>query len=114
MKYCQHCGNELLDTAVICPKCGSPVSGNPNFVASQNQYSIQNSGNNVSEKNWVATFLLCFLFGGIGIHRFYVGRIGSAIAMILTLGGLGFWWLVDLIVILFGNFKDSEGKKIKM
>ncbi len=34
--------------------------------------------------------------------------------MILTLGGLGFWWLVDLIVILFGNFKDSEGKKIKM
>lgn len=58
-------------------------------------------------------FLLCLFLGNLGIHRFYVGKIGTGILMILTFGGLGIWALVDLIMIITGSFKDKEGRKIK-
>ena len=69
--------------------------------------------NTVSEKNWLVTLLLCFFLGGLGAHRFFVGKIGTGIVMLVTLGGFGIWSLIDLIVIIIGNFKDSEGNLIK-
>lgn len=66
-----------------------------------------------SEKGFVPTLLLCLLLGGFGAHRFYVGKPLTAILMILTLGGIGIWALIDLIVIATGGFKDSKGLKIK-
>jgi TM2 domain-containing membrane protein YozV len=66
-----------------------------------------------SEKGFVPTLLLCLLLGGLGIHRFYVGKIGTGILMLLTLGGLGIWVLVDLIMIAVGSFKDKQGLPIK-
>ena len=66
-----------------------------------------------SEKGFVATLLLCFFLGGLGIHRFYVGKIGTGILMILTLGGLGIWVLIDLIMIAVGSFKDKNGLPVK-
>jgi len=62
-----------------------------------------------SKKGFVPTILLCLFLGGFGIHRFYVGKIGTGILMLLTLGGLGVWSLIDLIRIICGNFKDKEG-----
>ena len=67
----------------------------------------------MSEKNFVAALLLCFFLGSLGIHRFYAGKIGTGILMIITLGGLGIWTLIDFIMIAIGKFKDSEGKLIK-
>ena len=67
----------------------------------------------MSEKNCVATLLLAILLGGLGVHRFYVGKIGTGIVMLLTLGGLGIWTLIDIIMIAVGNFKDSSGLPIK-
>lgn len=67
----------------------------------------------MSEKNFVATLLLCFFLGSLGVHRFYAGKIGTGILMLLTLGGLGIWTLVDFIMIAVGKFTDSEGKLIK-
>lgn len=66
-----------------------------------------------SEKTFIATLLLCVLLGGLGIHRFYVGKTGTGILMLLTLGGLGIWSFIDLIVIAIGNFTDSKGLPIK-
>tara|TARA_B100000809_G_C15102326_1_gene517393 strand:+ start:1138 stop:1359 length:222 start_codon:yes stop_codon:yes gene_type:complete len=67
---------------------------------------------NETTKNILPAFLLCFFFGIFGVHRFYVGKIGTGILQILTLGGLGIWTLIDFIMIVVGSFKDSDGNKI--
>lgn len=65
-----------------------------------------------SDKDFVATLLLSFFLGGLGIHRFYTGK-SNAVWMLLTLGGLGIWALIDFVRILTGTFTDGEGKLIK-
>ncbi len=66
-----------------------------------------------SIKGFVPTVLLCFFFGVFGVHRFYVGKIGTGVLQLLTLGGLGIWALVDFIMIIVGSFTDKQGKFIK-
>jgi TM2 domain-containing membrane protein YozV len=66
----------------------------------------------MSDKKILPTFLLCFLFGVFGAHRFFVGKIGTAILQLITIGGLGIWMMIDLIIIITGSFTDKEGKKI--
>ena len=61
----------------------------------------------------VPTILLCFYFGVIGVHRFYVGTEVTGILQLLTLGGLGIWTLVDFIMIVVGSFTDKQGKFVK-
>lgn len=67
----------------------------------------------ISEKGFVPTILLCFFLGALGVHRFYVGKIGTGLLQLITLGGLGIWTLVDFIIIVTGGFKDKEGLPIK-
>lgn len=67
---------------------------------------------NKSDKKMVPAALLCFFLGGLGVHRFYVGKIGTGILMIFTLGGLGIWLIIDFVMILTGSFKDKEGKDL--
>ena len=69
---------------------------------------------NVSEKSRLVALRCCFVFcwAFLGVHRFYVGKIGTGILMALTLGGLGVWNLIDVILISVGSFRDSEGKKV--
>ena len=59
----------------------------------------------------VATALAALL-GPFGAHRFYVGRTGSGALMAVTVGGLGLWWLYDLIVVAAGDFRDAEGRRV--
>ena len=67
----------------------------------------------LSEKEFLPTLILCFFVGFLGIHRFFVGKVGTGILMIVTLGGLGIWVLVDFIMICIGSFRDIEGRIIK-
>ena len=66
----------------------------------------------MSEKKRLYALLLCFFLGGLGVHRFYAGKIGSGVVQILTLGGLGIWVLIDMVMILCGSFKDAGGGSI--
>ena len=66
-----------------------------------------------SIKGFVPTILLCFFFGVLGVHRFYVGKVGTGILQLVTLGGLGIWTLVDFIMIVVGSFTDKQGKFAK-
>ena len=66
-----------------------------------------------SPKSWIAALLLCFFLGSLGVHRFYVGKIGTGILMLVTLGALGLWTLIDLIVIIIGKFTDKQGLALK-
>jgi hypothetical protein len=70
-------------------------------------------GQPVSDKSRLAAALLCWFVGVLGVHRFYVGKVGTGVAMLLTCGGLGVWALIDLIVILLGSFKDQDGRALQ-
>ena len=65
-----------------------------------------------TDNTWLVTLLLCLFVGFLGIHRFYVGNSGTGFLQIITLGGLGLWVLLDLIMIVIGKFTDKEGKFI--
>ena len=66
-----------------------------------------------SDKGFVPTVLLCFFLGGLGVHRFYVGKVGPGLLMLFTLGGFGIWTLIDFVMIILGSFTDAEGNEIK-
>jgi TM2 domain-containing membrane protein YozV len=60
-------------------------------------------------KSWIAALLLCFFVGVLGVHRFYTGKIGTGILMLITFGGFGLWALIDFIMIAIGKFTDKQG-----
>jgi TM2 domain-containing membrane protein YozV len=66
-----------------------------------------------SPKSYVAAILLCFFLGTLGIHRFYVGKIGTGILMLITIGGFGIWQIIDFVMIVVGNFRDKQRRLIK-
>ncbi|HEY4322311.1 MAG TPA: TM2 domain-containing protein [Gemmatimonadales bacterium] len=65
-----------------------------------------------SPRSRTVTLLLALVVGVFGGHRFYVGRTQSAILQVVTVGGLGIWWLYDVIVVASGSFRDAEGRLV--
>ena len=99
--YCQNCGKEISDNAVICVHCGC-ATGN---------YSKNN-------KSMLVAILLWLFLGGLGLHRFYLGHTASGTVMLLcTLFCwlvipaivVMIWWFIDIILIVSGNLKTSDG-----
>jgi hypothetical protein len=66
-----------------------------------------------SERSRSVALILGVLGGVFGFHRFYVGRPRSGVFMVLTAGGMGMWWLYDMVMILAGEFRDSEGFRLR-
>jgi len=61
----------------------------------------------VSSKNWWLLLVLSISLGWFGIDRFYAGRIGLGLLKLITSGGWGIWWLIDVILVLIGKYKDD-------
>jgi TM2 domain-containing membrane protein YozV len=57
--------------------------------------------------------IICFFLGSLGVHRFVVGKVGTGLLMLFTLGLFGVWTLIDFIVILAGQFEDKKGLEVK-
>ena len=96
MVRCWACAREIHCSAQTCPGCGARQ-----IAAGE------------SERLVLPAFLLCFFLGYIGAHRYYAGKIGTWLLMLVTAGGLGVWWLIDVILILSGSFRDIDGKTLK-
>ncbi|HEV8598213.1 MAG TPA: TM2 domain-containing protein [Gemmatimonadales bacterium] len=66
-----------------------------------------------SDKSRAVALALCIPLGVFGAHRFYVGKIGTGLLQLCTLGGMGLWWLYDLITIASGEFRDADGLRVR-
>ncbi len=86
-KYCSSCGEVIKNAAEICPHCGV------------RQPALAGAPPDISEK-WLVSLLLCIFLGFLGAHRFYVGKVGTGILMLLTGGGCGIWLLLTLSLYL--------------
>ena len=136
-KFCKFCGELIDEDCVVCPKCGKQVedlkgkSDDRNIIINNNNNNSSSSSisaaaaavadgrssyaPSVSPKSWIATLLLCVFFGIFGVHRFYVGKVGTGILMILlcATGISEIWCIIDFICILLKRFKDKQGLPIK-
>jgi TM2 domain-containing membrane protein YozV len=63
-----------------------------------------------SDKSRIVALLLCWFLGIFGVHRFYVGKVGTGVLQLVTIGGLGIWTLIDLILV--GSFRDAQGRPV--
>lgn len=99
MMYCRACGSQMHFSAHACPGCGA---------SQQVQAASQ------SQKRILPAAILCFFIGVLGVHRFYVGKVGTGILQLLTLGGFGIWAFVDFIMIVIGSFRDGDGNLINL
>lgn len=94
IRYCQACGQETVPGAEICVKCGVRLGVG-------------------SGKDWTVALILSALLGTLGVDRFYLGYIGLGILKLVTLGGCGVWWLVDVILIAMNKVPDAQGNPLR-
>ena len=99
--FCRYCGEHIQDTAPQCQHCDS-------------EQHLPSAFGGVPKKNaqGVFAFIYCLFLGVFGVHRFVYGRKRSGTLMLFTLGGVGIWWLADLISILAGKFEDADGNTL--
>jgi len=113
---CTQCGRENPMDAAFCTGCGAPMpqpSTPPNYYAQPNTPPYYYPQPCSPSSRWIA-FILCFFVGVLGIHRFYVGKIGTGLLYLFTGGLFGIGWLVDIIMIACGSFTDMAGLQLKI
>ena len=101
--FCRYCGEQISDIDLVCAHCDS-----------KQNFNIVSSSNSRENYEGVIAFVICFFLGVFGIHRFMYGKIGTGILMLITFGGFGIWWFIDLIRIGIGHFTDSKGNHLSL
>ena len=74
--------------------------------------AYNSASSNQDESNKTILPIVLFLILLPTVHRFYVGKIGTGLLFFFTFGGLGIWWIYDVIISITGNFTDKQGRKI--
>ena len=115
--YCPQCGAQMLESDRYCTGCGWDAEhpDDPPLQAGKPRREPPVTPRRIgppSDYNRLTTFLLCLLLGFFGVHRFYVGRMGSGVLWLLTGGILAVGWIYDLVMIATGEFQDEHGKRI--
>lgn len=113
MVFCRGCGQSIHESAHTCPHCGATQGLPPaQWSGSRPLTSPASTASGTHTKSWNIVFLLVFFAGFLGAHRFYVGKVGTGIAQLLTFGGMGFWLLWDFVQVCRGRFTDAQGNVI--
>lgn len=99
-RYCKRCGRELLPDGAYCPQCALPIPPDERYYVEEYE---------ISPKSRSTALILCALVGWLGVHRFYVGKVATGILWLFTGGLFGVGYLVDIILIATGEFRDIEG-----
>ena len=63
-------------------------------------------------RNYFIALVLSITVGEFGIDRFYMGKVGTGILKLITVGGLGIWWIIDIVLIATGEMKDQHGQPL--
>lgn len=64
-------------------------------------------------KSFIVTLLLALFIGFFGADRFYLGKTQSGVAKLVTFGGFGYWWLIDVFLTLIGRQRDVWGLRLE-
>lgn len=122
-KFCEYCGCEMpkdgpdtvnLDASSNTTVINNYYSAPTQTGATANTYNPQQRFVPVqSSKNKTTALILCILLGYFGIHQFYAGKVGMGILYLFTMGLFGIGWIIDIIMIATGSFKDNLGLPIK-
>jgi hypothetical protein len=96
---CEKCGKEIPEGTKSCPACAGEPTAQPDAVDDR--------------KDWLAALLLSIFLGQLGVDRFYLGYIGLGVVKLLTAGGCGVWWLIDVILIATDGLKDAQGRPLR-
>ena len=98
---CEKCGKEIPEGTTSCPSCNPSPGPQPATTPVDDR------------KDWLTALLLSIFLGQLGVDRFYLGYIGLGVLKLLTAGGCGIWWLVDVILIATDGLKDAKGRALR-
>lgn len=90
---------------------GTPENAPVAPSAATSQPSAAANAAENEEKNYLIALVLSYLFGSLGIDRFYLSKIGTGVLKLITLGGFGIWAFIDLLLIAFGKLKAKHDSR---
>ncbi len=124
---CPSCGANMSNSTHRCEYCGTyveqaqPVQAAPEAqpqtvvvqVVHQHESSPRYRYSDSSSRSRIVALLLCLFFGWIGVHKFYLGRVGLGLVYLCTGGLLGIGVMYDLLVLLFGSPRDGQDARVR-
>ena len=129
--YCPNCGTKANQKAKVCPECGTEYYSNacpncgyvkgrrePEKIVEERMVYVEREprydrGPKISKKKRLIALILCYPFGVFGLHHFYVGRRSRGFLYLFTFGFFALGLFYDMFAIIFGQFEDEYGYKLK-